>query len=63
MLSCQQATMLASKSQETTLTRKEKLSLKSHLFICSACRNFDKQLHQLRSLSQSFNQKNSDSEK
>lgn len=39
-LSCQQASILVSKSQETKISFKDKLSLKAHLMVCSMCNDF-----------------------
>ena len=42
MLSCYKATALISLSHERPLVLREKVSLRSHLLICSMCRNFQR---------------------
>lgn len=54
MLNCRQATLLISQSQDRELTRKEKIALKIHLILCSACRKFNKQISSLKGLSQMY---------
>jgi len=54
MLSCHQATRLASEAQERPLTFKEKASLKIHTMMCSGCRNFEKSMNTLRKAMQGF---------
>lgn len=44
MLNCQQATRLISESQERPLSLPEKLTLKTHLMMCSGCKNFSLQV-------------------
>lgn len=56
-MNCQKATLLLSQKQDRALTRSERLSLKYHLFICKACRNFEGNLAQL---SRAFAKYNSD---
>jgi len=48
MLSCRQATQLLSESQDRRLDFGERVSVRMHLAICAACRNFGKQLQTLR---------------
>ncbi len=50
MMSCEQATRLASERQERSLTLRENTELKMHLMICSGCREFSRQIDALRSL-------------
>lgn len=50
MMSCEQATRLASERQERPLTLRENTELKVHLMICSGCREFSRQMDALRSL-------------
>lgn len=45
VLSCNEATRKLSESSERTLSWSEKIALKIHLMICSACRNFGRQMH------------------
>ena len=40
MFSCYKATQLISLSNERPLVFREKVSLRTHLMICSMCRNF-----------------------
>ena len=54
MLSCHQATRLASDAQERPLTFKEKVSLKMHTMMCSGCRNFENSMNTLRKAMQGF---------
>lgn len=44
MLKCKQATELMSQSQDRNLTLHERTRLRLHLFICSGCANFNKQM-------------------
>lgn len=44
MLKCKQATELMSQSQDRNLTLNERTRLRLHLFICSGCANFNKQM-------------------
>ncbi len=60
MLSCKQATYLASQAQERTLTRREKMQFKVHLMVCSGCRNFNKNINNLHNLMQQFKQHDDD---
>lgn len=48
MISCKRATELISKSMEQSLTVKEQLTLKLHLFICEFCEQFKTQLGTFR---------------
>ncbi len=54
MLNCQQVTKLLSESQERPLTMQERMALRIHLFWCSGCRTFDKQIHSLRVIARSY---------
>lgn len=42
MLSCFKATQLISLSHESPLMFKQRMALRMHLLLCSACRNFSK---------------------
>ena len=44
-MNCKQATLLLSEAQERDLTSREKLGLRLHVLLCTACRRFKKQLH------------------
>lgn len=54
MMNCKQATRLLSDQLERPLGRGERLSLKFHLMMCRACRNFGRQMGTLRSLSRGY---------
>jgi predicted anti-sigma-YlaC factor YlaD len=47
-LTCKQATALVSQRQDRKLTLWERCTLKLHLAICNACRNFVKQTEFMR---------------
>ena len=50
MMNCQQTSQLLSQSLDRPLSFREKLSLRLHVMMCGACRNFERQLqfiHQL----------------
>lgn len=63
MLNCRQATQLLSERLDRELTTKEKLALKMHTTICSACRRFGQQVEEISHISKIYTGKNSDSEK
>jgi predicted anti-sigma-YlaC factor YlaD len=44
MASCKEASRLASDSLNRRLTLRENLALRTHLFMCAACRRFEKQI-------------------
>jgi predicted anti-sigma-YlaC factor YlaD len=50
MLSCRDATHLASARLDRPLTRRERFSLRFHLLICSACRLYNRQIRTLATL-------------
>ncbi len=54
MMNCKEATRLLSEKRDRSLTSKEKAALKFHTMLCSACRNFDKQMDALSVFSQSY---------
>ncbi|GAB2524958.1 zf-HC2 domain-containing protein [Microbulbifer agarilyticus] len=54
MMDCKQATRLLSEQQDRKLSRREKLALKFHVFMCKACRNFGQQMGSLRDLARSY---------
>ena len=54
MLNCQEITRLVSEAQDRPLTLGEKLSLRTHLFMCSGCRNYEKNITSLRLIMKSF---------
>ncbi len=48
MMNCKQATRLVSQSQDRELSLPERIRLRFHLFICSGCSNYNKQIAFLR---------------
>ena len=48
MLSCQEATRLASQALDRSLSFSERLGLRLHQVICTGCRGFTRQLLQIR---------------
>jgi predicted anti-sigma-YlaC factor YlaD len=63
MLNCRQATQLLSERLDRELTTKEKLALKMHTAMCTACRRFGQQVEEISHISKIYTQKNNDSEK
>ncbi|WP_227718310.1 zf-HC2 domain-containing protein [Microbulbifer sp. Q7] len=53
-MNCKQATQLLSLQQERPLSRREKFSLRFHLMLCKACRNFSTQMDSLRTISRRY---------
>lgn len=51
MLSCKQATQLASEALDRPLSLRERLGLRAHLMICAGCARFERQLGFLREAS------------
>ncbi len=49
-MKCSHATKLLSEAEERQLTRRERFALRFHVFVCTACRRFNKQLQLLRIL-------------
>lgn len=54
MLNCKEATRLLSEKKDRPLSGKEKISLTVHTMICSACRNFGKQMDSISVFAQSY---------
>lgn len=54
MLNCRHATQLLSEAQERKLGPYEALSLKMHVMMCTACRNFDAHMQALRHFARSY---------
>jgi len=48
MLTCKQASQLISQSLDHPLSWSQRMQLKLHLLMCSACNRFKQQLHLLR---------------
>lgn len=47
-MNCQNATGLVSQAQDRKLTLGERIRLRMHLLICRPCRQFERQLPQIR---------------
>lgn len=54
MMNCKEATRLLSEKRDRPLSNKEKTSLKFHTMMCSACRNFDKQMNSISVFAKSY---------
>ncbi|WP_432612608.1 zf-HC2 domain-containing protein [Acinetobacter portensis] len=54
MLNCHQTTQILSEKMDRPLSMKEKMSVFMHTSMCSACRNFEKQMGEIRHLSKEF---------
>jgi len=52
--SCREVTRLLSEAQERSLSLGERTSLRVHLMICAACRNFGQQMDSLRQISRAY---------
>jgi anti-sigma factor RsiW len=48
MLNCKQSSQLISQSLDRSLTLRERLALKLHLFICNKCKQFSQHMQTLR---------------
>lgn len=48
MLSCREVTRLVSEAQERPLGLQERMSLRMHTTMCSACLNFEAQMNTIR---------------
>jgi hypothetical protein len=48
LLTCREASRLASQAQDRPLKLKERIGLKLHLLICVGCQGFTRQLQQMR---------------
>ena len=48
MLSCREVTRLVSDAQERPLGLQDRMSMRMHLLMCSACRNFEDQMTTVR---------------
>lgn len=47
MMNCKQATRLMSQGQDRELSLSERLRLRFHLFICTGCTHYNKQLQMI----------------
>lgn len=54
MLNCKETTELCSQEMERPLGLGERVSLKTHLLMCSGCANFRKQMKTLRQVMQAY---------
>jgi hypothetical protein len=54
MLSCKEATELMSQEQDRPLSLAERLGLRLHMLICSACSNYRRQMSVLRAACRRF---------
>ncbi|GBL45851.1 hypothetical protein SFMTTN_1662 [Sulfuriferula multivorans] len=54
MLNCQEIIRLVSESQERPLTLREKISLRTHVMMCSGCSNYEKNMASLRLTMRAF---------
>ena len=54
MLSCQKATELMSQEQDRPLRMAERLGLRLHGLMCSACNNYRRQMNVLRAACRRF---------
>lgn len=54
MLSCRQMTELCSQEMDRPLGLGERLSLRTHLMMCSGCSNYRRQLFTLREVAQAY---------
>ena len=54
MMKCKDVTRLLSEKQDRPLSTKQRVSLKFHTMMCSACRNFDKQMDAISVFSRSY---------
>lgn len=54
MLNCKETTELCSQEMERSLGLGERMSLLTHLMMCSGCTNFRKQMKALRRVAQTY---------
>ncbi len=54
MLSCEEMTEVCSAELERTLRWGERLSLRTHLMMCTGCTNYREQLHELRRITRAY---------
>ena len=48
MLNCREATVLISQGQDRSLEPMERLTLRVHIWMCSTCRQFERQMRLFR---------------
>ncbi|MDC0610678.1 zf-HC2 domain-containing protein [Vibrio sp.] len=63
MMNCKHATRLLSEKLDRELSTKEKISLKMHIAMCSACRKFGSQMGDIRKISKRYIKKENLDEK
>lgn len=56
MLNCKEVTELCSQEMERKLPLMERISLRTHLMMCTGCTNFRKQMSALRHVSRRYAQ-------
>jgi hypothetical protein len=54
MMNCREAHKLVIRAQDVHLPLRERLAVRFHLFMCSACASFERQLGLLRAACRSF---------
>ena len=54
MLSCKDTSVMISRSLDRKLTLHERISVKIHLMVCSACRRMVKQIELIRDISRQY---------
>lgn len=54
MMNCRHATRLLSEAQDRELSLKERATLKFHVMMCMGCRNFGKQMKELRAFTRTY---------
>ncbi|BDX01463.1 hypothetical protein MACH16_02110 [Marinomonas pontica] len=54
MMKCKQATQMLSEKLDRPLSAKEKIALAMHTAICTPCRQFGKQMENIRAMSKSY---------
>ena len=54
MLTCREATALMSQEQDRPLTLVERIGLRLHVWICTGCNNYRRQLRVLRAACRRF---------
>lgn len=57
MMKCKQAAQLLSQSQDRNLTLDENVRLKFHLFMCSGCTHYNKQINFMRKAIEQFRER------
>ena len=61
MISCRKASELSSLAQDRRLTFSQKMQMKTHILMCSACRNFSKNMTSLSAAMEAFRADNAQS--